>query len=441
MEHVNIQPGEIHSPHNWEFADSAARLASAQTEPALVGCVALQLSDHTTWRLSSVSPAVWVQINGAATGPQGPQGATGPAGANGTSVQLKGSVATVGNLPGGATAGDLYVVLADGKGYVWSGSAWNDVGPIQGPKGDTGDTGPAGAQGPQGGQGPQGLKGDTGDTGATGAQGIQGPKGDTGDTGATGAQGPQGLKGDTGDTGPAGSAASTDVVTEGTTNLYFTTGRVLGSLLAGLSTATNAVITTADSVLTALGKLQAQITGHVGNTSNPHSVTKAQVGLGNVDNTSDVNKPVSTAQAAALASKGANTFTGDQTLSNNYLIDAVAVGLKEFRSTQAISAGVLNLNINHAVSAVSLNANVTSIVLANNTATATLVPSHTIEFTADGTARTVVWPNGNGTSTLLFKWPGGTAPTLTSVNGKRDVIFLKPVSQFLWDAFVVGQNL
>lgn len=33
---------------------------------------------------------------------------------------------------------------------------------------------------------------------------------------------------------------------------------------------------------------------------NPHSVTKAQVGLGNVDNTSDVNKPVSTATQSAL---------------------------------------------------------------------------------------------------------------------------------------------
>lgn len=38
---------------------------------------------------------------------------------------------------------------------------------------------------------------------------------------------------------------------------------------------------------------------HTSNTSNPHSVTKSQVGLGNVDNTSDVNKPVSTAQATA----------------------------------------------------------------------------------------------------------------------------------------------
>lgn len=40
---------------------------------------------------------------------------------------------------------------------------------------------------------------------------------------------------------------------------------------------------------------------HTANTSNPHGVTKAQVGLSNVDNTSDANKPVSTAQATAIA--------------------------------------------------------------------------------------------------------------------------------------------
>lgn len=39
---------------------------------------------------------------------------------------------------------------------------------------------------------------------------------------------------------------------------------------------------------------------HVDNQSNPHGVTKSQVGLGNVDNTSDINKPVSTAQQTAL---------------------------------------------------------------------------------------------------------------------------------------------
>jgi hypothetical protein len=42
-------------------------------------------------------------------------------------------------------------------------------------------------------------------------------------------------------------------------------------------------------------------------------ITKAMVGLGNVDNTSDANKPVSTAQAAAIALKASlsgATFTG-----------------------------------------------------------------------------------------------------------------------------------
>ena len=40
---------------------------------------------------------------------------------------------------------------------------------------------------------------------------------------------------------------------------------------------------------------------HVADANNPHKVTKAQVGLGSVDNTSDVDKPVSMAQAAAIA--------------------------------------------------------------------------------------------------------------------------------------------
>ena len=42
------------------------------------------------------------------------------------------------------------------------------------------------------------------------------------------------------------------------------------------------------------------LNSHKSNTSNPHKVTKSQVGLGNVDNTSDINKPVSTAQQSAI---------------------------------------------------------------------------------------------------------------------------------------------
>lgn len=40
---------------------------------------------------------------------------------------------------------------------------------------------------------------------------------------------------------------------------------------------------------------------HMENKSNPHAVTKAQVGLGNADNTADLDKPVSAAQEEAIA--------------------------------------------------------------------------------------------------------------------------------------------
>lgn len=45
---------------------------------------------------------------------------------------------------------------------------------------------------------------------------------------------------------------------------------------------------------------QAKVDAHANLTNNPHEVTKAQIGLGNVDNTSDVNKPISTATQTAL---------------------------------------------------------------------------------------------------------------------------------------------
>ena len=55
--------------------------------------------------------------------------------------------------------------------------------------------------------------------------------------------------------------------------------------------------------------VNAKVDSHIGNKANPHEVTKAQVGLGNVNNTSDADKPVSTAQATAIAeAKAAGTL-------------------------------------------------------------------------------------------------------------------------------------
>jgi hypothetical protein len=63
----------------------------------------------------------------------------------------------------------------------------------------------------------------------------------------------------------------------------------------------------------------ADLTAHTDSTSNPHGVTAAQVGLGNVDNTSDADKPVSTAQQTALDLKADATALTTET---NARIDA-----------------------------------------------------------------------------------------------------------------------
>lgn len=45
------------------------------------------------------------------------------------------------------------------------------------------------------------------------------------------------------------------------------------------------------------------MSSHINNHQNPHQVTKEQVGLGNVDNTSDTDKPISSATQDALDQK------------------------------------------------------------------------------------------------------------------------------------------
>lgn len=68
-----------------------------------------------------------------------------------------------------------------------------------------------------------------------------------------------------------------------------------------------------ETLATAFGKISKAITdliAHLANKSNPHGVTKSQVGLGNVDNTADKDKPVSTAMQAALDKKLNATLKG-----------------------------------------------------------------------------------------------------------------------------------
>ena len=82
---------------------------------------------------------------------------------------------------------------------------------------------------------------------------------------------------------------------------------VRGTLLTGLITAVSRMLpVNTDSIITAWGKVVKYLTD-----LKPiaFSGDKADIGLGNVDNTSDINKPVSTAVQNALSGKAASSHT------------------------------------------------------------------------------------------------------------------------------------
>lgn len=283
------------------------------------------------------------------TGPQGPQGVKGDQGIPGVSptFEWQGTTLVITDVEGQKSQ--------DLKGEK------GDQG-IQGPQGIQGETGEQGPQGIQGIQGPKGDRGEpfgvdkvyesvdamnagyatdgvpvggfvvitTGDvedednaklyvkgetqyefiTDMSGAQGIQGPQGEQGPQGPVGPQGP---KGDTGDAGQMDAALDAES-TNGVQNRVITENiNRIDSELDGKAASTD-------------------LTTHTSNTSNPHQVTKAQVGLGNVDNTSDLAKPISNATQTALDLKA------DKTQLANYVPNTRTVNGKALGTDITLSA-------------------------------------------------------------------------------------------------------
>lgn len=92
----------------------------------------------------------------------------------------------------------------------------------------------------------------------------------------------------------------------------------------------------------AWNKIKAVIDAHIGDSNNPHNVTAAQIGLGNVDNTSDSEKYVAYASNSGQANKtknklvirlnggtteGVDMFTFDGSTSKSINITASKLGL------------------------------------------------------------------------------------------------------------------
>ena len=136
--------------------------------------------------------------------------------------------------------------------------------------------------------------------------------------------------------------------------------------------------------------VQTNLETHINNKSNPHEVNKAQVGLGNVDNTSDANKPISTATQNALNSKF-NASDGNalkQTIENmpNLVVTEGRLSHKNDR----ISLSLIQQDLKN-------QANTDSILLTFNPATDSTAG---IILPSDKTKIDKIITNGNGTKYL-----------------------------------------
>jgi hypothetical protein len=106
----------------------------------------------------------------------------------------------------------------------------------------------------------------------------------------------------------------------------------------------------------------------------------------------------------------------------------------ETYTTPAISTGTLTLNIeNGNVFRVSRNANISTVTISNPAATGNAC-SFTLIFDANGTSYTITWP-------AAVKWPGGTAPTITTTASRSDMfVFYTNNAGTTWYAMTAAQN-
>ena len=79
--------------------------------------------------------------------------------------------------------------------------------------------------------------------------------------------------------------------------------------------------------------LNTAINNHVGNTNNPHQVTKEQVGLGKVDNTSDLEKPISVATQNAISEVVSNLDKHIADKNNPHEVTKEQIGLGRVDNT------------------------------------------------------------------------------------------------------------
>lgn len=186
-------------------------------------------------------------------------------------------------------------------------------------------------------------------------------------------------------------------------------------------------ISSGEKLSIAFGKIQKAISsllGHINNFDNPHKTTKSQIQLGNVDNTSDVDKPVSTAQQKAIddAYANSNKYT-DQKIA--YLIN----GAPETMDTLKEVADAIEKN-KSVVEALDKSIG----TKANQNELDTHTGNDTIHITSDERTK---WNDANNkkhthsnksvldgiTSELVQKWTETSSSSVTGIKGVNEDSF------------------
>lgn len=139
--------------------------------------------------------------------------------------------------------------------------------------------------------------------------------------------------------------------TMGVMKLFDSTGSATDGTMtqAAITNALSAEVSSLAGIISSKANTS-DLTSHTGNKSNPHAVTKAQVGLGNVDNTSDALKPISNATQAALDNKLAVNGTAAKATAdasgnnivNTYLTKTSASSTYAAKATTLSGYGITN---------------------------------------------------------------------------------------------------
>jgi hypothetical protein len=195
-----------------------------------------------------------------------------------------------------------------------------------------------------------------------------------------------------------------------TSNPHATTKAQVGLANADNTSDVNKPVSTAQAAADTVvaNNAAAALATHTGNTSNPHATTKAQVGLGNADNTSDVNKPVSTATQTALNLKandsatvhntGSETIAGVKNFASAPIVPAAAFpetavsGLTSDLTAKVNNTAILSTLTALAAPADGVAARTTGAFTANDGGNSNFIYSATSTATADGYS--VIQPSG-----------------------------------------------